>query len=203
MVLSANRGIKTQTRRIAQFRTCANKLQPMLADRWLPGDIANWQHWVGTRYAKWAVGDHIWVRETWSADFANHYPYEPVWYRADDDRASSIERLHTGERGIYSPESKTFVEFRWHPSIHMPRWASRITLEIIALSFEPLQSITRNDAIAEGIESVGGGRYWRNYTGTVPFACPIDSYRSLWTSIHGADSWTSNPWVHVIGFKKV
>ena len=67
-----------------------------------------------------AVGDRIWVRETWSSDFANYYPNDRVWYAADNNRQLDIDMVD-GVRGIYSPESDVHVPFRWHPSIHMPR----------------------------------------------------------------------------------
>ncbi|CAM6776594.1 hypothetical protein KLMIMMO078B4_24630 [Klebsiella michiganensis] len=85
------------------------------------------------------VGDKIWVRETWSGDFANYYPNDRVWYAADNNRRLDIEVVD-GVRGIYSPESDVHVPFRWRPSIHMPHWASRITLEITDVRVERLNA---------------------------------------------------------------
>ncbi|MFS8079924.1 hypothetical protein UDZ25_14225 [Serratia marcescens] len=105
------------------------------------------------------VGDRLWVRETWSSDFANYYPNDRVWYAADNNRCSDIEVVN-GVRGIYSPESDVHVPFRWRPSIHMPRWASRITLEITAVRVERLNDISHDDAKAEGCcYGRGGGEF--------------------------------------------
>lgn len=106
-----------------------------------------------------------------------------MFYRADyaDDPHG-----YDGER---SPEGKYR---RWRPSIHMPRAASRITLEITDIRVERLQNISSEDAIAEGIQ----------HTGT--FADdPIRSFQNLIESIHGAGYWQTNPWMWVVEFKKL
>jgi len=78
---------------------------------------------------------------------------------------------------------------KWRPSIHMPRWASRITLEITGVRVEPLIDIDPLDCFAEGIES------------EVDQAVP--KFKQLWKSINGEGSWNSNPWVWVVDFKSV
>jgi hypothetical protein len=78
----------------------------------------------------------------------------------------------------------------------MPRWASRITLEIVSVRVERLHEISEEDAIAEGFPNPEGmnrqypdrARYW---------------YKNLWESIHGIGSWNANPWVWVVEFKRV
>ncbi|MGG2044062.1 hypothetical protein [Burkholderia gladioli] len=145
-------------------------------------------------------GDRLWVRETWSTDFARYYPCERVWYAADDDRRHDIE-VRDGVRGIFSPESNLHVPFRWRPSIHMPRWASRITREITSVRVERLQDISEADAIAEGIErtsdgfSVDGGRHFHADRARYSFA-------SLWDSLNEERGlgWEANPWVWAIEF---
>jgi len=142
-----------------------------------------------------AVGDRLWVRETWSEDFANYYPNDRVWYAADDDRRLDIEVVD-GVRGIYSPESDVHVTFRWRPSIHMPRWASRITLEITGVRVERLTALSDDDARNEGCpaqlphnpEDEHQARTW---------------FRGLWSELYGEESWQANPWVWVIEFKRV
>lgn len=92
----------------------------------------------------------------------------------------------------------------------MPRWASRLTLEITGIRVERLQDISEADAIAEGIqygvqrfEEGGGFPGWLDYSKpNALLACPIESYRTLWESINGPGSWEANSWVWVVEFKK-
>ena len=99
----------------------------------------------------------------------------------------------------------------WRPSIHMPRWASRITLEITDIRVERLQEISEDDAKAEGVEPWVIGDGWREYglppdveaAGTHPLRSARDSFASLWESINGPGSWKANPWVWVIEFRRV
>lgn len=131
------------------------------------------------------VGDRLWIKETW-----NH-PDDPAPYRAGDPvfyRADYADDPH-GYDGERSPEGKYR---RWRPSIHMPRTASRITLEITDIRIERLQNISAEDAIAEGIQ----------HTGTF-VDDPIRSFQNLIESIHGAGYWQTNPWVWVVEFKKL
>lgn len=117
-------------------------------------------------------GDRLWVRETFCTDGVD------CWYRADNH-----------------PE----LDHGWQPSIHMPRWVSRITLEIINVWVERVQEITSGDALAEGIIPFSGvtnaiqGQGWE----------PRDEFIELWNSINARRgySWGDNPWVWVIEFK--
>ena len=155
-------------------------------------------------------GDRLWVRETfiqgfpvdpltdslqqWDAD-GNELP-KKTWYRADNSDIGWID------------DDGWQVNVPWKPSIHMPRAASRITLEITSVRVERLQDISEGDAVAEGIEqmpcAVPDTRLWRNYdpgNGWTPsLAIPQNSFRSLWESINGPDSWDENPWVWVVAF---
>lgn len=85
------------------------------------------------------------------------------------------------------PENRTV------PSIHMPRWASRINLEITGVRVERLQEISVSDAIAEG------------YDGSIqsPVDPSIKWYSDLWESINGSGSWDTNPWVWVVNFRRI
>lgn len=137
------------------------------------------------RFCPYGVpGDRLWVRETFGHFELNDSfkPGDRVFYRAD------------GECLELQP---------WRPSIHMPRWASRITLEITAVRVERLHDISESDARAEGITPFNDGHGWhtedgRHYAGTA-----ADAYLSLWASINGEASARANPWVWVIEFKKV
>lgn len=124
-------------------------------------------------------GDHLWVRET----FWQPRDKSEILFRAD----GAI--LGCG---------------KWTPSIHMPRAASRILLEVVSVRVERLQDISEADAIAEGIEKTPSG-LWSLYgqaevDGTYS---PRASYRALWESINGAGSWDANPWVWVVEFKQL
>lgn len=152
-------------------------------------------------------GDRLWVRETWAPHPDFPEMAARAVYRAD-------------------PECKYDVD-RWRPSIHMPRRASRILLEITGVRVERLQDISEVDADAEGCERLDYERYDRD-----PALCPkcdglrlhralgpnggviedvdcvecdtyVKRYRHLWESINGAGSWAANPWVWVVEFKRV
>lgn len=133
-------------------------------------------------------GDRLWVRETWQ--HANHPfgPYQdhtPVFYRAD-----YLDDPH-GPDGELSPEGR-YRE--WRPSIHMPRTACRLVLEITGVRVERLNEISDDDIASEGIQEwIDGGVDHDGY--------PRDAFRSLWESINGAGSWQANPWVWVVEFR--
>lgn len=147
-------------------------------------------------------GDRLWVRETWAA--GKGYDADPsqklrrakvsdmhmginIWYRADE---SGPTYRHGDEITIAKPNPKGRGE--WRPSIFMPRWASRLQLEVTGVRVERLNSISREDAIAEGV------------TQFFEWALdPVGKYRELWESINGAGSWALNPWVWCITFKRI
>lgn len=99
---------------------------------------------------------------------------------------------------------------KWKPSIHMPRTACRILLEITGVRVERLHEISEADAQAEGVERVVAGVGWRRYcdpdseeVGVPPCGDARRSFRSLWKFINGDESWNANPWVWVVEFKRV
>lgn len=144
-------------------------------------------------------GDHIWVRETWAPfylDGAGGCKYEQyhneanaVRYAATPEYIVAYPQRATGWRDV----TPLNVKHRWRPSIHMPRWASRITLEITSVRVERLHDISSYDAFEEGFPNNGG-----------PLSTiALEWYRDLWISINGAESWATNPWVWVVEFKRV
>lgn len=174
-------------------------------------------------------GDRLWVRETWgviSHDFDEHgnmIDWKP------DRPASAIREMRFGQ-GYYSGH----VIYRadgeaawagdddgggddrsaWKPSIHMPRIASRILLEVTDVRVERLQdgdgeTASESRYVAEGIHRIhhGDGDYYfhpfKDEPGPGNWCDPLDAWRELWVSINGADSWNSNPWVWVVEFKRV
>ena len=134
------------------------------------------------------VGDRLWVRETWQGPLVAEEHFED--YRANADKFQTPEFCDYAADGGARPEFCDLDDNArqgWRPSIHMPRWASRIMLEITAVRVERLQDISKADAIAEG--------------GTEHFN--IDWFGPLWASIYGVDSWNANPWVWVIEFRRL
>jgi hypothetical protein len=145
-------------------------------------------------------GDRLWVRETWGMFKKTPDNHVHACVRGDG-RPSGFEPHYRATDTWEMPVGA------WRPSIHMPRWASRITLEITEVRVERLQDISVADAIAEGIESEPGTAHWKNYD-TSPggwryWESPIQSYRTLWNSINGPDAWDANPWVWAVSFERV
>jgi len=180
--------------------------------------------WISCPYG--APGDLLWVRETWRV----HKSYDVlnaarVYGAMGGDVAYCVDYLAT-------PRNEDFWG-RGRPSIHMPRWASRITLRITDVRVERLQDIREDDARAEGCQARPfPGPWWQGYrdlgdgelfhqqaVGETPPDWMIDpkrmpptpwldqsardGFRSIWMDIHGPDAWQANPWVWVISFERV
>ncbi|KSF13122.1 hypothetical protein AO935_24315 [Pseudomonas aeruginosa] len=158
-------------------------------------------------------GDRLWVRETWTD--VNMCGAPALAYRADEDIRDLMEEPgFLDDRGAFNyddPRVKPYPfacwyaeldQARWRPSIHMPRWASRILLEITAVRVERLQDISEEQARAEGVRDAGEGSF--DVEDSKHFAAdPRESFASLWSSINGESSWDANPWVWVVEFKRV
>lgn len=135
-----------------------------------------------TRHGK--PGDRLYARETWQQweSIGDDMKPAALVYRATDD----IEWI------------------KWRPAIHMPRWASRITLEITGIRVERLQDISEEDAMREGISIAEIG--WKNYLNPDEICeTPIQCFQTLWESINGPGSWARDgkKWVWVIEFKRI
>ncbi|OYO29193.1 hypothetical protein [Janthinobacterium sp. PC23-8] len=215
MVCATLAGTKTQTRRIIKLppapaalgewqastiggenggRTAAGNEVPLRAVIWhtRTGKTISCPHGQ--------PGDRLWVRETWVCDDfrVQAGPYlevpgarEALFYRADN------------EQSFEAPEGKY-----WKPSIHMPRWASRILLEIVSVRVERLNDCSEADAIAEGVRKftdsfMRGLPGWEGYPGAFARPDAYTAYYDLWEKINGVGSWDANPWVWVIEFKRV
>lgn len=132
-------------------------------------------------------GDRLYARETWAAPHAyDHLPPRLI------PRDARIHYAATEDRG----------GMLWRHSIHMPRFASRITLEITGVRVERLLEISEEDAKAEGVGRMYGadGEALAGCTVATPYRCGL---ATLWEQINGAGSWGANPWVWVIDFKRV
>lgn len=144
-------------------------------------------------------GDRLWVRETWYCD---HFEVMRGPYLKPDDLNVS-EAIDYGTL-VYAADGLTPYEADqpiWKPSIHMPRWASRILLEITDVRVERLQDITYEQAAAEGVHR-GPLREWcASDEGGACHKYPVPAFRDLWQSVGG--NWDANPWVWVVEFKRV
>lgn len=214
MVKAILSGRKTQTRRVMKrqpepsktrdgdFWFPCDKMQTMVhVSEFIPGNsaIPDSHEFVSACCPIGAVGDQLWVRETFAALACGSYEpekpsltgtYQEVRYFATDSLAGSTADV----RG-----------YNWRPSIHMPRWASRINLLITGVRVERLNSISEQDARAEGITDGG----CLNCGESEPCGCDhpkpdaTESFAHLWQSIYGDENWFSNPWVWVIEFELV
>lgn len=181
MVRALIDGRKTQTRRVL-------KPQPQYdGEWWRLGDII-WQEasfpvFDGqemARRARFAPGDRLWVRE-------NFTTVPTAAYRMSKGVERTICHHDPDWAAIYA-EGWERSKPRWRPSIHMPRWASRLTLVVESVKVERLQEISEEDAQAEGAQ-------WEDCWPTYR-----QSFEALWTRINGRDSWSENPWVAAVSF---
>lgn len=150
-------------------------------------------------------GDRLWVRENWASGYA--MGCSGTLFAAD---GSFVQGKRGHEKGPHYNADDLPPGMLWRPSIHMPRWASRITLEITLVRVERLQSISDDDACAEGTPCEFCGR---TYDGLSEEDCACfhskaarSSFSVLWDSINGKRpgcSWADNPWVWVISFERI
>lgn len=188
MVRAVLDGRKTQTRRIM-------KVQPHAGVRNSPFVKSGIEDGHGKELVCpfGEVGDRLWVRETFRVH-SRATDVATLVYKASEQQ-SWTQQTH---RVPIEKCNKPAVVDTWTPSIHMPRWASRITLEITCVRVERLNSMTEKDALAEGC--LGGHDTIPGYQYS---ATPHEHFHHVWQSIYGADSWQANPWVWVIEFKRV
>ncbi|WP_438335272.1 hypothetical protein ACSYAE_09085 [Edwardsiella tarda] len=186
MVRAILSGTKTMTRRPVKPQPADDIRLYQLPNPEHIGYVSSIKHKFGSRTTHLCPygqpGDRLWVRETFG-DCGVRFVY-----RADTDDGTACQVK------------------RWTPSIHMPRWASRITLEITGVRVERLQDITEDDARAEGISPAGEllPEYPDAYlTPRGGLSTVRVAFRRLWKSIYGDTGWNSNPWVWVIAFRRV
>ncbi|HDU5644732.1 TPA: morphogenetic protein [Klebsiella pneumoniae subsp. pneumoniae] len=184
MVRAILDGRKTQTRRPVKFPVHDKNLGCELAGNELAGELSA-GNYLNSAFGK--PGDRIWVRETFCPVDDTQYGGEKwVDYRA----TPKFEASHPAGWDCAPNDAEAL---KWRPSIHMPRWASRILLEITDVRVERLKSISDGDAIREGCSTAD----------MKSGDCVADVFARLWASIYGSDSWNANPWVWVIEFKRV
>jgi hypothetical protein len=203
MVRAILDGRKTQTRRVIKPQPgpdCDQYDGATLTAAWKEG-------WVPRAKCPYGMpGDILWVREGIlqshcsyqlpSGEYSGYWTNEKVEYLADDPQP---------EPRYLRPDHYGSPYMLRRPSIHMPRWASRITLEITDIRVERLQDISEADARAEGCPIGSDG---------IPYDPPppeLDSWQGygrysyclLWSEINGAGSWAENPWVWAVSFRRV
>ncbi|HCM3233631.1 TPA: hypothetical protein N3F73_005347 [Klebsiella pneumoniae] len=240
MVRAILDGRKTQTRRIMkpQPEPCprgghwwpSNVFKTMLhVEEEMQNGKGGWGGLVGDACPFGDVGDRIWVRE------AYRFPAS-----LDDVSPTGVGEMAVAT-GYRKPWAPTFYEFtgtfsdgwkgfetppkvsdagKLRPSIHMPRWASRILLEITDVRVERLNAISEEDAQREGVHTevwdqtvvarnyAARDEFFQFWSEDMPHYVEMNqlyrsSFRSLWESIYGAENWQANPWVWVIEFKRV
>lgn len=198
MVRATLAGAKTQTRRIIkpQPQMVTNKhIEPWQGD---PAALLVLLAESGRKCPYGQTGDRIWVRETFGYVSPDEHQRPlsecSIEYRADLPVGCTD---HPG--GWPANECAGDPQRpRWRPSIHMPRAASRILLEIVSVRVERLNDCSDADARAEGTPGGHGVIPSYNYNAT-----PSEHFSHSWESINGAGSWAANPWVWVIEFKRV
>ncbi|HCE8848171.1 TPA: morphogenetic protein [Klebsiella oxytoca] len=201
MVRAILDGRKTQTRRTVKPLPDEDGLAKVINGPWVDTSERNYRCPFGD------VGDRIWVRETFQGPLFDYEQMEA--YLEDSSRFEKPEFCQYAADGGHRPEyqdAEDNLRHGWRPSIHMPRWASRILLEITDVRVERLNSISEEDATAEGVPPAGS--LLPDYPGTFltpkgDFTTAKVAFQRLWESIYGDESWQENPWVWVIEFKRV
>lgn len=158
-------------------------------------DRPSYQYATGDWKAPYAVGDRLYAREAWRCGAVNDY-------KAPRDLKAGSFIAYEAD----GPHECAPLHGRFRQGMHMPRWASRITLIVTVVRVQRLQEISEQDAIAEGVEQDSDG--WRDYQMPATQCCAsaCASFQSLWDSINGdrpGAAWRYNPWVVAISFQPV
>ena len=206
MVRALLAGTKSQTRRIVKPRPSEDICLPINAGLYHPTCVdRHGEEYPGTEVfgawsdcGAWVVkcpygqpGDRLWVRESFQPLFAEGFEHGDGLTDWGTGAGYAIRYVATDGATEWI-DGDDEITSRCKPSIHMPRWASRLTLEITGVRVERLQSISQEDAVAEGVTD------WM-----VGPTSPRDDYRGLWESINGPGSWELNPWVWVVSFRRL
>ncbi|HCA7584208.1 TPA: morphogenetic protein [Klebsiella pneumoniae] len=193
MVRAILDGRKTQTRRPVKFPVHDKNLGCELAGNELAGELSA-GNYLNSAFGK--PGDHIWVRETFQGplfdyDLMDSYCKDPTPFEKPEFCVYKADGVPAPE--FYDADDE--LHCCWRPSIHMPRWASRILLEITDVRVERLSAISEEDAGKEGYPA-----------DPAPYGGEMDKwlwFRQLWDGIYPEQSFKHNPWVWVIEFKRV
>lgn len=206
MVRAILDGAKTQTRR-ALLHKGAPVHQARTSGAWRRLHDGLW-YWLredgeviggGVRCPYGQPGDRLWVREAWGLN-------QRLGYAPDTKRPVSARSLHFRAT---APDADVGC---WRPSIHMPRWASRLTLDVVSVRVERLQALSDEDIAAEGVTAEIAETLVRTTPGALRklgevyhsrLADPLYRWHVAWTLINGRESWDANPWVWALTFARV
>ena len=192
MVKAMIAGRKTQTRRLLK-KGCPASRNLILPDGPNKGGVQ----------MSYAPGDRLYVREAhrcngWASDVAT------IFYRASEGDGYTA----MCEQWPVADHKPMPVSGKWRSPIHMPRWASRLTLTVTDVRVERLNEISEADAIAEGgLRNPGPTEYGDYFSSEVPesfgdqdWGSAREWFADLWNTIHGPSAWDDNPWVVAISF---
>ena len=204
MVRAILDGRKTQTRRVVKAARDRNGSGCELA----PCEIAGEVNGADPDYSFCPYGqpgDRLWVRESFCEALSNYEEEREqttVYYRADGQEVV----VDDGD-GYAETNKDGTLKSPWKPSIHMPRWASRITLEITDIRVERLQDISEDDADSECFGGDIPGNIFPdlfpgNFDAWGHLSIP-ECFGRVWDAINGQGSWSANPWVWVLEFKRL
>jgi hypothetical protein len=163
---------------------------------WWCSDDRQGSDWIRCPFG--VPGNTLWVRETWRTLERVSDNVDGVLFAADDAFVPIANTEGASEQWAAARDNGKHGD-HWRRSIHMPRWASRISLDVLSIRVERLQNISLDDVFAELGETKHEAA-WRHSESCEPF----DAFRELWGAINGQRaSWKSNPWVWVVGFRRV
>ena len=214
MVRAILDGSKTQTRRVVNWPKPAGSQDP---DH--PHDLIvdGWPEWHHTDYAGLVCsrpldcpygvpGDRLWLRETWLPCY-ELCASDGVWYPADGEyrqvKRGKLPPTCKLTNRARMPKGSVEIVTEWlgkknisrRPSIHMPRWASRVLLEVTDVRVERVQDIRDKDVLAEGIDPLGPEHHW---------SVLKKDFKRLWDSVaKPGERWADNPWVWAVEFRVI
>jgi len=196
MVRAILEGRKTQTRRIVNldraYHDCGrHEIMEWRNQNGFWFGLYEWNTVASLQCPYGNVGERLWVRETWAV----------VPKVSDDGPKHKAKGDGTGAtwRADWNGNPSGFP---WKPSIHMPRWASRINLEITGVRVERLNDISEADAYSEGVTIPSHYKFASNGRPNDRNEARV-TFETLWESINGPESWPLNPWVWVVEFKRI
>jgi hypothetical protein len=198
MVRALLDGRKTQTRRVLKPQPSA---EHYLSSSMVEGISAIFRN-THTGYRQdvplpYAPGDRLWVRETWQRAWeadedGNPATPEQTYYRADGEPFGAWE----------GADGEVHDAMPWRPSIHMPRWASRITLLVTDVRVQRVQDISEEDTLAEGLLPFDNG-WAADSEGRCWHPTARGSFSHLWDMVYGVDAWDRNDWVAAYTFERL